>query len=484
MVIPSRKQQPHTCRNGSSTIAPGKRKRRILGLLNTKVSLVTAVIGTAFLVICITAITRVILSVSTRSSIRKKLPRDHLLLLRSRDKSQHDGITLSLINSTSTAHRHPALTLPQHLISGRHRLPTVSIVDQPLPHEAWFHQTIRSCNPSGGETTTSKTCKTFVDETPKDAATSPKQRVALIAPPGGLDETIFQYVQDIVRQHNDHVLAQKNPVEDVNRFPMELIRTTHVPPYGYGKTHGWTKIIRVVSQPVALQATSALLSLSTALNERNVTMTDLIVATRQILRFHCRLSHVAAHTAVLSVSLQDFVGVSTPSASLHSSNDLVRQTRQTIRAFLSPLVAAEQSPRSDGQPLAAHDDETAPQKQRSSAVQAHYEEHVSQGTQLLSLLQAIQTAQQAVVPSDAESANDILHLLDQVIVSEMDRSKNMTAWPCLPFWNSGDDGAMSMIDQRLAAQLSPDCLEDAHASCWVARDICEAKGDGICAGNK
>ena len=74
---------------------------------------------------------------------------------------------------------------------------------------------------------------------------------------------------------------------------VDLVWSTHVPPYGYGRNHGWTKIVRLYRDTAdhaysLLQATG---SVDAALVEAQ---------TRLLVRWHCRLSHVAAHTKMLS----------------------------------------------------------------------------------------------------------------------------------------------------------------------------------------
>jgi hypothetical protein len=79
-------------------------------------------------------------------------------------------------------------------------------------------------------------------------------------------------------------------------------------PYGYGKTHGYTRIISVVPQPLLMGATDtlkaaveSLSSLSTPVSKNDITLNDLKAALRQQVRYTCRLNHIAAHTAIWSV---------------------------------------------------------------------------------------------------------------------------------------------------------------------------------------
>ncbi len=89
---------------------------------------------------------------------------------------------------------------------------------------------------------------------------------------------------------------------------IEILITSHVPVYGYGKSHGFTKLIRFASLPAPVAAYDAYLwsssrdtnqesSLRDALDEmkpgRNIEppSADAIGRTLQlVMRWHCRLS--------------------------------------------------------------------------------------------------------------------------------------------------------------------------------------------------
>ena len=75
---------------------------------------------------------------------------------------------------------------------------------------------------------------------------------------------------------------------------------SHVPAYGYGKNHGWSRIVRFVSK--VPEHSYALLS-----RQENPRKDKYARQIKQIVRWHCRLNHVAAHTAMLSVFIEDLV---------------------------------------------------------------------------------------------------------------------------------------------------------------------------------
>lgn len=308
----------------------------------------------------------------------------------------------------------------------------VEVVD--LSHESMFAAAIKSCLPPDQK------CKTFIAEPP--AHSKPIQRVALIAPPGDISSALLNHAEEVMHQHNRHHPDQ----------PIEIIPRSSVPPYGYGKTHGLTKIIRLVPQPLLLEVTDALQSvLEPGESHRDVTIDDIKAALRQVLRFHCRLSHVAAHTAILSIGFMDLV--QNPAS-----------VTERLETFLAPDDHAKNPGEEDDAML-----EFMPDDDRGGLFDAQE----SYGTQMLTYLQSA-------------TDQEIGRLLDDVLLEEMALTKNLTLWPCPSFWAAGEASSktkLSSITQRIAKALIPDC-SDPFATCFVERDKCEAKGDAECAGNK
>lgn len=296
-----------------------------------------------------------------------------------------------------------------------------------LDHEEDFRSTIKSCTDDNNE----KKCGTHVPEPVGDAPRM--QRVVLVAPPGDLAGTLQTHVEQVVHEHNKHT---------ANTIKIDLITTTHVPVYGYGKTHGYTKIIRLVPSPLLLQATDALTaSLNVGETYHSVTIQDLQAALLMILRLHCRLSHVSAHTALLSVSYMDLLGE--PSKIL-----------EQLRHFLNPTTKND----SEQQQHNGDDDlEFQPDDDQIGM----FEAEMAYGTQLLTQLQHA----------------DILQEMDALLVKEMQETKQFTKWPCPSFWQH--NVPLSKLGQRLAQALSPDC-DDPYAKCSVPRDRCEFHGDAVC----
>ena len=99
--------------------------------------------------------------------------------------------------------------------------PLRSVGTEPLEHEEMFRRTLKSCLPQEDK----KKCKTFIPE-------GSGERVALIAPPGDMSHPFFELVEAVIKNVNKR-RKQKGRKDEVN---VELIHTTHMPPYGYGKT--------------------------------------------------------------------------------------------------------------------------------------------------------------------------------------------------------------------------------------------------------
>ena len=134
---------------------------------------------------------------------------------------------------------------------------------QRLPNEAAFEQTLRSCLGAA--------CYTA---TPKGSRAD--SRIALLAPPSQAADAFFAWYVALAKRGG--VTARK----------VEWVQTSHAPPYGYGKNHGYTRIVRL-----ALPLLS-----SVAASTQGAPAAESLA---QHIRWHCRVSHVAAHTAQLTV---------------------------------------------------------------------------------------------------------------------------------------------------------------------------------------
>ena len=246
-----------------------------------------------------------------------------------------------------------------------------------MPGEQVFRSTLRNCLGAA--------CFT---ETPAGAGVD--ARIALLAPPSAAARAVFGWYRSLLA-------TTKKP-------KLEWVETSHAPPYGYGKNHGYTRIVRL-ALPLAVAS--------------NVT------ALKQHVRWHCRVSHVAAHTAMLTLEPRDFEDVATR-----------RMTAERLLSFAGVKVSHDA--------LAAAEQAFGP---AGTAVDA-----------------AVDAARAAV--SRAGPA------LDAALAGELKATKTLQAWPCRSLWvdKAGDAAAA-------ARALAPDCGAP-FTTCSVPRDKQEMAGAG------
>eukprot|EP01041_Mallomonas_annulata_P007460 gene7460-15265_t len=107
-------------------------------------------------------------------------------------------------------------------------------------------------------------------------------RVGILALPGSGVQVILVVLRKAIRN---------------SKPKTEIILDSHVPAYGYGKNHGWSRIVRI-SRGVIPHAYSLLKGIHH--NGSNIPSSAFVLQVRQLARWHCRLSHVAAHTKMLT----------------------------------------------------------------------------------------------------------------------------------------------------------------------------------------
>jgi hypothetical protein len=312
----------------------------------------------------------------------------------------------------------------EHPIRNAEQIQKQKIVDRGLPareielfpddlqHEG-FYATLQSCL-----NLTTK-CKKFVPPT------SQKQRIAVLRPPGALGFVFDKFVQEVIRLHEHQASV------------LEVITTSHVPPYGYGKSHGYTKIIRLASLPLRLAVAD--LVREQASREEEIQLADVLQGTRQLVRWHCRLSHVAAHTALYTLTLENLL------------EDPWEQEYQ-LRVFLNLTTNGEDSKED------SHVDE--------DELAGSMDEIVRRATLLLMRLDRLLW----------HTHNKIEDLIDEAINDELAQTHNLHDWPCKSFYES----LMSPVSKRIAQAFAPNCSSP-FTSCFVPRDFCEEQGDVVCA---
>lgn len=212
---------------------------------------------------------------------------------------------------------------------------------------------------------------------------------------------------------------------------IELVTTSHVPPYGYGATHGYTKIIRLVRLPLSIHFMD-----STLWNTSSFSLHDLLQVTRQVIRWHCRLSHVAAHTALFTIEITDIQMPWSELILFIFSSSTEHKTRDLEAMFESGSI-------------------------RDSIIQQNQK-----------FFHALNHQKDKHILSQS-----YMDAMEHGLADELAKTRNLQVWPCLSFWDVGDK--LSPQSHFLAAQLIPQCSAP-FTTCFVEKDRCEEKGDPVC----
>ena len=133
------------------------------------------------------------------------------------------------------------------------------------------------------------------DEPVKQSDGRKVDRVGILAIPLSGGEELMQLVRSI---------SENNPL-------IHLSLSSNVPCYGYGKNHGFSRVIRVVRQvfPHSLALVSKVDKAVVVDQNLNNSINSRLLhgQVAQLVRWHCRLSHVAAHTKLLTLFVDDLL---------------------------------------------------------------------------------------------------------------------------------------------------------------------------------
>lgn len=344
-----------------------------------------------------------------------------------------------------------------------------SISVDPLEHEIVFIDTIKDCIPGGNgngndnkkNKNKKEKCGTFI---PNEE--SGIERVAVLAPPGTTTKMLLKFINIVLMKG---MKTGKDGTNVSAKTLIEVLPVTNMAPYGYGKTHGYTRIISVLPQPLLMGATDTLkaavesLSKSSSVSKSDITLNDLKAALRQQVRYTCRLNHIAAHTAIWSIGLEDFAEIERD-VLVEKAQDFFQLKSQ--ENLFSEVIAEYEQVIDDDKVIEGGDDDDNALVRLNSMY--------AEGESLLSLIKNNK--------NNGNKDNDILKILDDVLLDEMKISKNLTEWPCESFWTVGEPDnrlEISPIIRSISKSMSPNC-DAPHTSCFVKRDKCEFKGDGKC----
>jgi len=316
-----------------------------------------------------------------------------------------------------------------------------------------------------------------------------RPRIGIMIPPGRIGRAFADWIVGALTAVGSGGGEGENASVDI-----DIVVTSHVPVYGYGKSHGYTKLIRFLMLPLPLAAYDAytyisLLSTMTVgdgisiadaslrgggLQSKTIkpasalkapTPASIGMVLRLMMRWHCRLSHVAAHTAMVTISLQD----------------ILRDPSVALGRILS-FVWSDDWEWEGGEKEPQSPENRNKEKKASQVVD---DEHlvVDRDGSLRRLLDLT-----LLVLDELSTSDDaVKKSLQDAFTGEMKLSKDMTAWPCPSFWNgvnsnsdAGDD--QMRIIRQISTEIVPDCSDDnPFARCTVNRDRCEVRSDSQCA---
>lgn len=308
-----------------------------------------------------------------------------------------------------------------------------------LKDEARFTKTLKSC-------TNINTCghhKVQIDNVKRI------QRIGIISPPSEVAERFVSILETALLVYYDFDTATM-------KSEIELIRTTHVPPYGYGKNHGYTKIIRVMNNPLLVDVMASWVFImnkdeSKESNGPSWTMDNMKQSLMQIIRWHCRLSHVAAHTFMYNLNL--------------SSDSILKDMLEVVKMILEDTEKDLSNP-------------IDKQVNDSQLAQAYNVIKDSNFDLLMPSMMADTTNQLNELLKEPTK----MSILSDFLTKELDLTDNLTKWPCLSFWDVSDGGNAMTVEKYskdLAKMIIPDCSAPL-TKCTVKRDVCEGKGDIAC----
>ena len=302
-----------------------------------------------------------------------------------------------------------------------------------------------------------------------------RPRIGIMITPGYISTTVAKWIGKALELTGDSI-----------QMDIELLTTAHVPVYGYGKSHGYSKLIRVVTLPLPLAVNDAyyysmneltdnngvidgsfvIQNLDAILDETKMKYTakpssqTVGIITELLLRWHCRLSHVSAHTAELTLTLDNILNHPT-------------DTLETILTFIWrqdwEWEGHQHAPPSER--------ELYPKIWKGAA-----EEFVASGDgSLQPLLNQLSLLLQDDLLSSSTSGATFGESIRQSFANEMIKSNDLTSWPCPSFWDGVDNNDDSGAAHKIANEMTPNCRDgDPYARCTVNKDRCEVKKDAMC----
>jgi hypothetical protein len=299
-------------------------------------------------------------------------------------------------------------------------------------------------------------CLRYVPKPKQESnATNSRPRIGIMATPGFVSTGLGMWIANAVKE-----------VSEQSGNEVDILSTSHVPVYGYGKSHGYSKLIRITLQlPLAVGDAFLYEKLGPDLGEEGImnvlepsmlevlnspTTSEVETLIKLIMRWQCRLSHVSAHTSMLTLSIKDI---------LEDPSNILQKILEFV--FTNNWVW-------EGGGSKPWKDIYANQQ----AMDIIIAESSNEKSYLNSVLDETKLIQKEVEKQFIESG--VATIFQSTFEEEMQRSNDMTAWPCPSFW-------AGVNKLKMNAQLVPDC-KDGHPwiKCTVNRDRCEVNEDPEC----
>lgn len=316
-----------------------------------------------------------------------------------------------------------------------------------------------------------------------------RPRIGIVIPPGRIGRAFADWITGALTGSGSGGGGDYTTSVDI-----DIVVTSHVPVYGYGKSHGYTKLIRFVILPLSLAAYDAytcMSLLSTMTGGDGISIADsslrgsqsiimkpasamtpptpasIGMVLRLMMRWHCRLSHVAAHTATVTIFLED----------------ILRDPSVALGRILSFVWRDDWEWEGGGKKIQSPENGNKENKASGVVDDEHLVvDHDGSLQRLLDLTLLVLSTY-----DDAGYVDEFKKSLLDAFAAEMGLSKDMTVWPCPSFWNGVnsnggvEDDQMRIIHQ-ISTEIVPDCSHgNPFVRCTVNRDRCEVRGDLQCA---
>ena len=281
-----------------------------------------------------------------------------------------------------------------------------------------------------------------------------KPRIGIMVTPGFITNALGNWIKSALER-----------VSQTSENDIEVLLTHHVPVYGYGKSHGFSKLIRItLPLPLAVvdgymyenlrqSSDEGIVEELTKSKVKEVLRPSQYVIEsilKLIMRWNCRLSHVSAHTSMISVQISEVL------------EDPLAMLRRVVQ-----FVFANNWEWGNGK-----DDEWKEVDSIQEA--ASYLEFEITTESNLSLVMKDVFIIHEEIRNLLHTGSNMTSDVESAFKQEMKFSEDMTHWPCPSFW-------IGVEKLKMNSDLVPDCRANhPWIQCNINRDKCEVKQDTKC----